>query len=149
MKYSEKINEDLRQAMKDRQKDKLEALRAVKTAFTLARSDKGAGSELTDEEEIKIMQKLVKQRKESAEIYSGQNRPELADKENVEAEYISEYLPEQMSEEDLTSYLQSLVTRLGASEMRDMGRVMGAATAELSGKADGKDISAVVRKLLQ
>lgn len=135
--------------MKEKQKDKLEALRAVKTAFTLAKTDKGAGSELTDEEEIKIMQKLVKQRRESAEIYAGQNRPELAEKEEFEADVISEYLPEKMSEQALIDYLKGLISRLGAEGMKDMGRVMGAATAELSGKADGKEISALVRKLLQ
>ena len=148
MNYSDKINRDIIQAMKDRQKDKLEALRAVKTAFTLAKTEKGAGSELTDEEEMKIMQKLVKQRKESAEIYSGQNRPELAEKENFEANIISEYLPAKMSEEELTNYLKELIIRIGASGMKDMGKVMGTATSELSGKADGKDISSVVRKLL-
>jgi uncharacterized protein YqeY len=149
MELSEKINEDLKQAMRDKQKDKLEALRAVKTAFTLARTEKSATAELSDEEELKILQKLVKQRKESADIYREQNRPELAEKEEIEAGYISEYLPAQMSEEALTAYLERIIKEMGASGMQDMGKVMGRATTELSGKADGKMISGIVRKLLQ
>lgn len=135
--------------MRDKNKDKLESLRAVKTAFTLARTEKKAASELSDEVELKILQKLVKQRKESAAIYREQNRPELAQKEETEAEYISEYLPEQISEEELTSYLKNLIEETGASGMQDMGKVMGRATKELSGKADGKMISGIVRSLLQ
>ncbi|MGC9341820.1 MAG: GatB/YqeY domain-containing protein [Bacteroidales bacterium] len=149
MKVSDKINEDLKQAMREKQKEKLEALRAVKTAFTLAKTEKTAGTELSDDEELKILQKLVKQRKESAVIYREQNRPELAEKEEAEADYISEYLPEQMSEEKLTAYLENLIKEMGASGMQDMGKVMGRATSDLSGKADGKMISGIVRKLLQ
>lgn len=148
MSISEKISEDLKQAMKQRQKEKLEALRAVKTAFTLAKTEKGAGAELNNAEELKILQKLVKQRKDSASVYREQNRPELAEKEESEAEVISEYLPGQMSEEEITSYLKKLVADLGAESMKDMGRVMGKASAELSGKADGKMISGIVRQLL-
>ncbi len=148
MKLSEKINQDLKQAMKDKHKERLEALRAVKTAFTLAKADKGAASELSDAEEIKIIQKLIKQRKDSAAIYEEQNRSDLSEKENTEAEYISAYLPEQMTEEELKIYLKDLISKLGASGMQDMGKVMGKATSELSGKADGKVISVIVRDLL-
>jgi hypothetical protein len=148
MKLSEQINQDLKQAMKERQKEKLEALRAVKTAFTLARTEKSSGTELSESEEVKIIQKLVKQRRDSAAIYSEQSRPELADKENKEADIISEYLPEQMSEEELKDYLKELIQKLGASGMQDMGKIMGKATQELSGKADGKMISGIVRGLL-
>ena len=148
MSYSEKISDDLMQAMKDKQKDLLEALRAVKTAFTLERSSKGAGSILTSEEEIRIMQKLVKQRKESAAIYSEQGRQDLADKELFEAECIEKYLPEQMSEEQIAEYISGIIRETGASGLKDMGKVMGRATKELAGKADGKTISAIVKKQL-
>jgi len=149
MNISEKINEAIKQAMKEKQKDKLEALRAVKTAFTLARSEKGATSELSDAEELKIIQKLVKQRKDSATIYIAQKRYDLAEIEEKEAEYIKEYLPGQLTEEELEGYLKELISKLGASGMKDMGRVMNQATTELSGKADGKLISGIVRKYLQ
>ncbi|HYW95862.1 MAG TPA: GatB/YqeY domain-containing protein [Bacteroidales bacterium] len=135
MSYAEKINDDLKQAMKEKQKDRLEALRAVKTAFTLARSSKGAGSVLTEDEEIKLMQKLVKQRHESAVIYKEQGREELADNELREATFIE-------------AYLRKLVDETGATGMKDMGMVMGRATKELAGKADGKTVSGIVRKLL-
>jgi len=148
MSYAEKINDDLKQAMKEKQKDRLEALRAVKTAFTLARSSKGAGSVLTEDEEIKLMQKLVKQRHESAVIYKEQGREELADNELREATFIEAYLPEQMSDEDIEAYLRKLVDETGATGMKDMGMVMGRATKELAGKADGKTVSGIVRKLL-
>lgn len=148
MSYAEKINDDLKQAMKEKQKDKLEALRAVKTAFTLARSSKGAGSVLTEDEEIKLMQKLVKQRHESADIYKEQGRDELADNELREASFIEAYLPEQMSVEDIEAYLRKLIEETEASGMKDMGMVMGRATKELAGKADGKTVSGIVRKLL-
>lgn len=148
MSYTEKISDDLKQAMKDKQKDRLEALRAVKTAFTLARSSKGAGSVLEDDEALKIMQKLVKQRKESAEIYNEQGRQDLADKELLEAAVIEEYLPQPMSEEELRKYIRNLIIETGATGMQDMGKIMGRATKELAGKADGKTISGIVRELL-
>lgn len=148
MSYSDKISEDLKQAMKDRQKELLETLRAVKTAFTLARSDKGAGSVLTEDEELKIMQKLVKQRKESADIYQEQGRKDLADKELLEASFIGAYMPKPMSDEDIEKYIRNLIREKGASGMQAMGMIMGQATKDLAGKADGKTISGIVRKLL-
>ncbi|MCF8380724.1 MAG: GatB/YqeY domain-containing protein [Bacteroidales bacterium] len=149
MKYSAKISEDIKQAMRDKEKIKLEALRAVKTAFTIARTSKSAEIELSDEEELKIMQKLVKQRKESAAIYSEQNRPELATKEEEEATFIEQYLPAQMTEAEIKEILKEIVAASGASGMADMGMVMGLATKKLAGKADGKIISQIVREILQ
>ena len=148
MSYSDLINEDLKKAMLAREKEKLEAIRAVKTAFILARSDKGAGSVLEKAEEIKILQKLVKQRKDSAAIYKEQNRPELYEKELIEAAVIEKYLPAQMSEQDISIEVKRIITETGASGMKDMGKIMGLATKELAGKADGRIISGVVKQLL-
>jgi hypothetical protein len=148
MSLSEKIAGDLMAAMKAQDKGKLEALRAAKTAFILARSERGSDAVLTSDEEIKIIQKLVKQRKESAAIYREQNRPDLYEKEETEAAVLEGYLPAKMSNEELTAALKAIITRVGARAPSDMGRVMGAATKELAGKADGKDISAKVKELL-
>jgi uncharacterized protein YqeY len=148
MSYSEKISNDLKQAMKDRQKDKLEALRAVKTAFTLAKSEKSSDYILTEAEELKILQKLVKQRKDSAAIYKEQNREDLYIKEILEADFIEEYLPAQMSVEEMETVIKAVMEKLGASGMQDMGKVMGLATKELAGKADGRIIAEMVKKLL-
>ena len=142
------ISEDIKKAMLAKEKDKLEALRAVKTAFQLARTNAGAGGELSSEEELKIVQKLVKQRKESAEIYQQQNRQDLADKELQEASVIEQYLPAQMGEQELETVLKAIIERVGAKTPADMGKVMGVATKELSGKADGKAISVKVKQLL-
>ena len=148
MSLTEKISSDLITAMKAKDKVVLEAIRAAKTAFTLARSDKGADSVLTPEEELKIIQKLVKQRRESAEIYKTQNRPDLYEKEVVEADVLEKYLPAKMSEEDLINIIKGIIARMGATSPADMGKVMGVATKELAGKADGKEISAKVKLLL-
>ena len=148
MKYTTQINEDIKKAMLAREKDKLEALRAVKTAFTLARTSKSADTELSDEDEIKIIQKLVKQRKESATIYREQNRPELAEKEEHESKLLEVYLPAQLSEEEIKAAITEIVNETGASSMADMGKVMGLASKKLAGKADGKFISQIVRGLL-
>ena len=142
------INEEIKKAMLAREKDRLEALRSVKTAFTLARSDKGAGQSLTDQEAIKIIQKLAKQRKDSADIYKEQGRTDLYDKEMFELEVISDYLPAQMDESTLRQFLAGLIKEMGATSMQQMGPVMGRATKELAGKADGKLISGIVRELL-
>ena len=142
------INEDLKKAMKAREKEKLEAIRAVKTAFLLAKSDKGATAVLTEDEELIIIQKLVKQRNESAEIYKSQNRNDLYEKEILEAQVISGYLPKQLNEEELTKVLLNIIQSVGASGIRDMGKVMGVATKELAGKAEGKMIAAKVKELL-
>ncbi len=148
MSLTDKISADLIAAMKAKEKIALEAIRAVKTAFTLARSDKGADSVLTPEEEIKIIQKLVKQRKESADIYKSQNRPDLYEKEVAEADVLEKYLPAKMSDEELTSILKGIIERIGAKSAADMGKVMGLASKELAGKADGKEISAKVKQIL-
>ena len=148
MTLTEKISSDLIGAMKAKDKVVLEALRAAKTAFTLARSDKGAESVLTPEEELKIIQKLVKQRRESAEIYKAQNRPDLYEKEVIEADVLEKYLPAKMSDDELLEIIKGIITRVGAKSPADMGKVMGVATKELAGKADGKEISAKVKQLL-
>ncbi len=148
MSLTEQINADLKSAMKNKEKEKLEAIRAIKTAFTLAKTEKSAGAELTEDEELKIVQKLVKQRKDSADIYKGQNREDLYEKEIKEAEIISVYLPEQMSEEELTKKIIEIISKVGASGPQDMGKVMGSATKELSGKAEGKLIAQKVKELL-
>lgn len=148
MSLTKQITEDIKTAMKAKDKEALEALRAVKTAFTLAISDKGVGSELTHEEEMKIITKLVKQRKDSANVYKEQKRDDLADKEIVEANVISKYLPAQLSEAELAHELTAIIQETGASGPQDMGKVMGKASKALSGKAEGKAIAAKVKELL-
>ncbi|MGB8358446.1 MAG: GatB/YqeY domain-containing protein, partial [Bacteroidales bacterium] len=117
-------------------------------AFIMARSERGSDAVLTSDEEIKIIQKLVKQRKESAAIYREQNRPDLYEKEDNEAAVLETYLPARMSNEELTATLKAIIARIGARAPSDMGKVMGVATKELAGKADGKEISAKVKELL-
>ena len=143
-----KINEDIKKAMLAREKDKLEALRAIKTALLIAKTEKGATGEINEEAETKMLQRLVKQRKESAAIFAEQNRPELAEKELFEAKIIEVYLPEQMSDEELTHLIQKIIDELGAKSMADMGKVMGKASKELAGKAEGKAIADRVKLLL-
>lgn len=148
MVLTEKISADLIKAMKARNLIELEALRAAKTAFVLARSEKGADSQLTDEEELKIIQKLVKQRKESATIYREQNRADLYEKEEAEADVLGNYLPAKMDSEELKAVLTGIVDRLGSKSPGDLGKVMGVATKELAGKADGKEIMVIVKDIL-
>lgn len=135
-------------AMKAHDTVRLAALRGIKAAILLAKTSEGGNGEVTDEDIIRIIQKLVKQRKESAEIYSQQNRPELAENELAEAAAMETYLPKQLSEEELEKELKSIVEETGASKPSDMGKVMGIATKKLAGKADGKMISSIVKKLL-
>lgn len=148
MSLTEKIASDLMTAMKAKDKVVLESIRAAKTAFTLARTERGVDAVLSAEEELKIIQKLVKQRRESAAIYKEQNRVDLYDREIAEAEVLEKYLPAKMSEEELLSIVKAIILRVGAKSPADMGKVMGVATKELAGKADGKDISAKVKQLL-
>lgn len=148
MSLTEKISGDLMAAMKAKDTITLESLRAAKTAFTLARSEKGADSVLSPDEELKIIQKLVKQRRESSEIYKTQNRKDLWEKEDAEANVLEKYLPAKMSDEELTKTLKSIIDRIGAKTPADMGKVMGIATKELAGKADGREISAKVKQML-
>ena len=148
MSLTEIIAGDLIKAMKGNDKTALEAIRAAKTAFLLAKSEKGPDVLLTPEEELKIIQKLVKQRRESAAIYKENNRQDLSDKETREADILEKYLPAKMSDEELTLAVKTIIDRIGARSISEMGKVMGVATKELAGKAEGKDISAKVRLLL-
>ncbi|MDR2651714.1 MAG: GatB/YqeY domain-containing protein [Prevotellaceae bacterium] len=141
------INNDIKTAMLAKDKLRLETLRSVKAGILLAKTAEKA-SEITEDFEIKMLQKMAKQRKESAAIYNQQNRPELADKELAEAAIIEEYLPKQLSEEEITDLLKKIIADTGATSAKDMGKVMGAATKQLAGKADGRLISETVKKLL-
>ena len=131
-----------------KQADRLRGLRAIKSALLLARTEKGAAEELTQDAEIKVLQKLVKQRKESAEIYKTQNRDDLYQIEMDEMNVIEPYLPTQMSRFEIEGYLQEVISRIGATSVSDMGKVMGIANKELAGQADGRTISEVVKQLL-
>ena len=142
------IDQDIKQAMLAKDQVKLRGLRAIKSALLLARTEKGAAEEITDETEVKVLQKLVKQRKESADIYKTQNRDDLYQIEAEEQEIIEAYLPKQMSRAEVEVFLKDLIGRVGATSVKDMGKVMGAANKELAGKADGKTISEVVKQLL-
>ncbi|MFW5656627.1 MAG: GatB/YqeY domain-containing protein [Bacteroidota bacterium] len=147
-KLTEQIATDLKTAMKNKEKEKLEALRALKTALHIARTEKSASNELTDEEELKIVQKLVKQRKDSAHIYKQQAREDLVSREIAEAAVLSVYLPKQLTEEELETQLREIVSLVGASGPQDMGKVMGKATQQLAGVADGKMIAQKVKEIL-
>jgi len=142
------IDQDIKQAMLAKQADRLRGLRAIKSALLLARTEKGAAEELTKEAEIKVLQKLVKQRKESAEIYKTQNRDDLYQVEVEEMKVIEPYLPQQMSRFEIEGYIQELIQRIGATSVSDMGKIMGIANKELAGQADGRTISEVVKQLL-
>lgn len=148
MNLFDKISEDIKKAMLAREKVRLEALRGVKKEFLEAKTAKGANGELSDETATKIMVKMVKQRKESAKIYEENNRPELAANELEEAAVIEEYLPRQLSDEELTEALKTIIAETGAAGPKEMGKVMGIATKRLAGKAEGKVISAKVKELL-
>jgi uncharacterized protein YqeY len=145
MALEEKINADIKTAMLAREAAKLEALRAVKSAILLLKTSPEG---YNDDTELKALQKMVKQRKETAEIYKTQNRPELADVELSQANIIESYLPKQMSEEEVRTEIAKIITSVGATSPADMGKVMGAATKQLAGKADGKIVSVIVKELL-
>jgi uncharacterized protein YqeY len=147
MTLEDKINVDLKSAMKAKDAIALRGIRAIKAAILLAKTD-GSGKELNEETEIKLLQKLIKQRKDSLEIYEKQNRGDLAQTEKEEIGIIEKYLPEQLSPEELTLALQNIIQKVGASTIKDLGKVMGVATKELSGKADGKTISTLLKNLL-
>ena len=134
--------------MKAHETARLAALRGIKAAILLAKTSEGGNGEVTDADVVKIIQKLVKQRKESAEIYSQQNRPELAENELAEAAAMEVYLPKQLSEAEVEEELKKIIAEVGASKPSDMGKVMGTATKKLAGQADGKLISTIVKKLL-
>ena len=148
MELEKKIQEDLKEAMKAHDAVKLSAVRASKAAILLARTAEGGNGEVTDADIVKLIQKLVKQRKESAEQYVACGRQELADNELAEAAAMDPYLPKQLSEAEVEEVLKGIIAEVGAAGPKDMGKVMGVATKKLAGQADGRVISTLVRKLL-
>src|SRR5690606_380859 len=148
MSLEQKIMTELKSAMLAKDEAALRSLRAVKAAILLAKTSEGAQGNLKEEDEVKLLQKLVKQRKDSLDIYIKQNRPDLAKKEEEEIAVISKFLPAQMSAEELRDIISKIIADTGASSPADMGKVMGAANKQLAGKADGKTISMVVKELL-
>ncbi len=149
MGLAERINEDMKAAMRSKDKQKLEALRAIKAALLLLKTGKDtSGGEIPESVEIQSLQKLVKQRKDSAAIYQEKGRTEMAEEELFQAKIISAYLPEQMSEDEIKAEVQAVISETGASGMKDMGRVMGMVSKKLVGKADNKIISVIVKQLL-
>ena len=148
MSLEQKIMGELKTAMLAKDEKALRSLRAIKAAILLAKTSEGASGELKEDDEIKLLQKLVKQRKDSLEIYQQQNRTDLAQKESEEIEIIEKFLPTQLSVDELRSEVAAIISEVGASSPADMGKVMGAATKKLAGKADGKTISALVKEML-
>ena len=139
---------EMKEAMKSKNEAALRGLRAIKSEIIKAKTEPGAGGELAPEKEIPMLQKMVKQRKDSLQIYEEQNREDLAQKEREEIAVIERFLPQQMSEEELRAALQEIISETGASSPADMGKVMGAATKKLAGRADGKTISTLVKQML-
>ena len=148
MELEKKIQADMVSAMKAKETVRLAALRGIKAAILLAKTSEGGNGEVTDADIVKIIRKLVKQRKESAEIYSGQNRQDLAENELAEAAAMEVYLPRQLEEAELREILKGIIAETGASKPSDMGKVMGVATKRLAGQADGKLVSTLVKELL-
>lgn len=148
MNMFDRISADIKSAMLARDKVRLETLRGIKKEFIEAKTAPGADGELDDATATKIMAKMAKQRRETAEIYASQNRPDLSENELAEAAVIEEYLPKPLTDEELTEALRKIIAETGASSAKDMGRVMGVASKQLAGRADGKVISAKVRELL-
>jgi hypothetical protein len=149
MKIFDDVNNGIKEAMKAKDKVRLEALRSIKKVMLEAKSAAGASSEITDTDAIKIITKLAKQGNDSADIYTQQGREDLAQAELDQVAVFEEFLPEMMSDEELSEAVKAIIEKTGASSMKDMGKVMGVATKELAGKADGKAISEKVRSLLQ
>lgn len=148
MSFEEKINADLKQAMLNKDESGLRGIRAIKSAIILAKTEKGAAKEIDTENEIRLLQKLMKQRKDALEIYEKENREDLAKKEREEIQVIERYLPKQMDAGELRAVIKKIIDETGAKTPQDMGKVMGSATKQLAGKADGKTISAMVKELL-
>lgn len=144
----DRVSEDIKDAMRAKDKIKLEALRGAKKEFIEAKTAKDSDGELSDEVAVKILQKMVKQRRDSADIYKSQDRPELAEKELEEIAVLEHYLPKQLTEQELEAKLKEIIASVGATSAADMGKVMGAATKQLAGLAPGKAISETVKKLL-
>lgn len=149
MSIQQQMMEQMKAAMKSKDAVALQALRALKSAFLLAKTESGASDVLSDEQEMKIVQKQVKQRKDSAAIFIEQGRQDLADPELAEAAVLEQFLPEALSEEEIEKVVVATITQIGAEGMKDMGKVMGMVTKQLAGQADGKTISSIVRSKLQ
>ena len=148
MRLQDQVMVAMKEAMKAKNQTALTALRAVKSAILMAKTESGATSELTEEQELKLLQKQVKQRKDSAAIFIEQGREDLANPELAEAEVITQFLPEAMSDDDVEKIVVKAIEKLGASGMKDMGKVMGIVSKELAGRADGKTISTIVKQQL-
>ena len=148
MSLVEKINASIKEAMLAKQEGRLRGLRAIKSAILIAQSEKGASENLSSEKEIQVLTKLAKQRKESIEIFEKENRVDLATKEKEELEVIESYLPKQMTAEEVIEFLKPIIEQVSAKSPADMGKVMGVASKQLAGKADGKMISELVKQLL-
>jgi uncharacterized protein YqeY len=148
MSLEQNVMAEMKEAMKAKNEAALRSLRAIKAASIVATTAEGAGGEITEDDESKLLQKLVKQRKDSLEIYRQQNRADLAEKEQEEIAVIERFLPKQLSDEELKNELSAIIAQVGATSAADMGKVMGAATKQLAGKADGKAISSAVKALL-
>lgn len=142
------LTDEIKDAMRAKDSLKLEALRAIKTAVIMAQTATGGGNELDEAEEIKLVQKLIKQRKDSAQIFRQQNREDLAEPEEAQAKVIAAFLPEQLSQEEITDKVVQIIKETNAQGMKDMGKVMGIASQQMAGKADGKTISAIVKSKL-
>lgn len=148
MNLFDRISEDIKKAMLARDSQRLEALRGIKKEFLEAKTAKGSDGTLGDDKAVQILSKMMKQRKESAEIYQQQNRPELAETELAQAKVIEEYMPGQLSASELEAALRDIIARVGATSPKEMGKVMGVASKELAGRAEGRAISAKVKELL-
>lgn len=148
MNLQTKVMDALKEAMKAKDTIALESLRAIKSAILLAKTEAGAAAELAEEEELKLLQKLVKQRKDSAALYAQQGRNDLAEPELAQVAVIEKFLPKQLSEAEVTEAVKAIIAEVGATSAKDMGKVMGVATKQLAGKTDGKVISAIVKSLL-
>ena len=147
MSIFDQINDDIKKAMLAREKEKLEGLRAVKAAFLLEKTQ-GGDAELTPERELQIIQKLVKQRRETADLYTSQNRPDLAEKESFQADVIATYLPKQLSEAEVKEVVAKIIADLSATSIKDMGKVMKVAGEQLQGQTDNKTLSTIIKSLL-
>ncbi|MFW5761678.1 MAG: GatB/YqeY domain-containing protein [Cyclobacteriaceae bacterium] len=148
MSLKSKIEADMKQAMLQKNKDELTTLRSIKSMILLAQTESANSKELSEADEVKILSKAAKQRKESAEVFRQQNRTDLAEKEEFELNIIERYLPKQLSDEEVTLEVKNIINQIGASGMQDMGKVMGIASKTLAGKADGKRISEIVKNEL-
>lgn len=148
MSLQQKVMTAMKEAMKAKDSNALTSLRAIKSAILLAQTESGAKEELSEDQELKLLQKLVKQRKDSASIFTEQGREDLAEPELEQAKVIEQFLPEQLSEEEIEKVVVAIIEQTGAQGMKDMGKVMGAASGQLAGKADGKTISTIVKSKL-